>query len=145
MNDTILVMILSKIVIRKSKSAKLCALRAKNVLMCQCVLRAYVLTCQHVLRAHVLTCQRALRAHVLTCKRNLRAYLFTCQCALCTLVLMCLEWLRSSHVNVPRVLMYWRVNVAFELTCSRANMPWVPCTVCVTTWSPANMLCPLSK
>ena len=45
------------------------ALRAKNVLTCQRVLRAYVLKCQHALRAYVFTCQRAMRAYVLTCQR----------------------------------------------------------------------------
>ena len=50
------------------ESAKLRALRAKNVLACQSVLRAYVLSCQRALHAYVLTCLRALRAYVLTCK-----------------------------------------------------------------------------
>ena len=45
------------------------ALRAKNVLTSQRVLRAYVLKCQHALRAYVFTCQRALCAYVLTCQR----------------------------------------------------------------------------
>ena len=54
---------------RFKQSAKLRALRAKNVLACQHALRAYVLTCQRALRAYVLTCQRALRAYVLVCKR----------------------------------------------------------------------------
>ena len=35
--------------------AKLRALRAKNVLVCQRALRAYVLTCQRALRDYVLT------------------------------------------------------------------------------------------
>ena len=61
------------------ESAKLRALRAKNVLTCQRALRAYVLTCQHVLRAHVLTWQPALHAYVFTCQRALRAYVITCQ------------------------------------------------------------------
>ena len=51
------------------ESAKLRALRAKNVLTCQCVLRVYVLTCQRALHAYVLTCQRAFRTYVLTCQR----------------------------------------------------------------------------
>ena len=41
------------------ESAKLRALRPKNVLTYQRALRAYVLTCQRALRAYVLTCQRA--------------------------------------------------------------------------------------
>ena len=55
------------------ESAKLHALHAKNVLVCQHALRAYVpcvLTCSHALRAYVpcvLTCQCALCAYVLTC------------------------------------------------------------------------------
>ena len=38
------------------ESAKLRALRAKNVFACQLALRAYVLTCLRALRAYVLTC-----------------------------------------------------------------------------------------
>ena len=38
------------------ESAKLRALRAKIVLPCQRVLRAYLLTCQRALRAYVLMC-----------------------------------------------------------------------------------------
>ena len=60
------------------ESAKLRALRAKNVLACQRALRAYMPTCLRALRAFVLTCQRALRAHVLTCQNVLRAYVLTC-------------------------------------------------------------------
>ena len=51
----------------KHESAKLHALRAKNVLPCQRALRAYVLTCLRALRAYVLMCLRVLRAYVLTC------------------------------------------------------------------------------
>ena len=57
----------------ESESAKLRALRAKNVLTCQHDLRAYLLTCQRVVRAYVLKCQRALRSYVLTYQRALRA------------------------------------------------------------------------
>ena len=93
------------------ESAKLHALRAKNMLTCltylhahvpmclacSCVLRAYMLMCQRALRAYVLMCQRALLAYVpmylaclcLTCQRALRAYLLSCQCALHAYVLMC--------------------------------------------------------
>ena len=42
-----------------NESAKLRALRAKNVLTCQLALRTYVHMCQRALRAYVLTCQRA--------------------------------------------------------------------------------------
>ena len=38
------------------------ALRTKNVLTCQCVLRAYLLTWQRALCAYVLMHQRVLRA-----------------------------------------------------------------------------------
>ena len=50
------------------ESAKLRAMRAKNVLTCQRALCDYVLTCQRALRAYVLTCQRALCAYVLKCQ-----------------------------------------------------------------------------
>ena len=63
----------------KYEYAKLRALRAKNVLMCQRALRAYMLTSQRVLRAHVHTCQHVLRANVFSCQRALRAYVFTCE------------------------------------------------------------------
>ena len=83
-----------------AESAKLHALCAKNMLMCQSALRAYVRTCQRALRAYVLTCQFALRAYVLkcqrafrvyvlTCQRVLRPYMLTCQCALRACVLTC--------------------------------------------------------
>ena len=47
------------------ESAKLRALRAKNVLTCQRPLPAYRFKCQRTLRTYVLTHQRALRAYVL--------------------------------------------------------------------------------
>ena len=72
------------------ESAKLRALPAKNVLVCQRVLRAYVLTCQRALRAYLLTFLRALRAYVLTCLRALRAYVLT--------------YLACLRANVPCVL-----------------------------------------
>ena len=86
--------------LNKDESAKLRALRTKDVLTClralpayvltcQCALRAYVLTCQRALHAYVLTCQRVLRAYVLTCQRVLRAYVLTCQRALRAYVLVC--------------------------------------------------------
>ena len=46
-----------------AESAKLSAMRDKNVLTGQRALRAYVLTCQGALRAYVLKCQRALRTN----------------------------------------------------------------------------------
>ena len=94
------------------ESAKLRALRAKNVLTCQRALRAHVptcLTCQRALRAYVLTCLACLCAHVptglaclranvpcgLTCSRALRVYVLTCQCALRAYVLTCQRALRA--------------------------------------------------
>ena len=102
-----------------SESAKLRALRAKNVLMFQRVLRAYIPTCLACLRAHVSTCLACWCANVLcvfTCQRVFRAYV---QSALRVLVL---TW------NVPCVL-----------TCSRAHVPCVPCPLtgkvpCVLTY-----------
>ena len=67
--------VLQKLACVLEESAKLRALRAKNVLACQRALRAYVLTCQHALRAYVLTCLECLRAHVSTCLASLRARL----------------------------------------------------------------------
>ena len=48
------------------ESAKLGALRAKNVLKCQRALGTYALKCQCILRALVLTCQHDLRDHVIS-------------------------------------------------------------------------------
>ena len=96
------------------ESAKLRALRAKNVLTCQRALRAhvpYVPTCLACLRAHVscvlmcsranvlcvLTCQRALRAYVLTCLVCLRAHVPMCLACLCAHMPTCLACLRA-HV-----------------------------------------------
>ena len=66
----------------KNESAKLRALRAKNVLTYQRALRAYVLTCSRTNVPCVLTFSRAnvscvlmcSRAQMLTCQRALRAY-----------------------------------------------------------------------
>ena len=80
----------------------------------QLALRAYVLTLQRALCAYVLMCQRALHAYVLTCQRALRAHVPTC-----------FKCLHVSCVNMSCVLMYSRVNVVCDLTCLRANMPWV--------------------
>ena len=72
------------------ESVKLHALRAKNVLACQCALRAYVLTCLRALRAYTLTYLRALRASVLTCQRVLRAYVLTSKRAILNNVNSCI-------------------------------------------------------
>ena len=101
-----------------NESAKLLALRAKNVLTCQRALRVWVLLCQRALlaylRVHVPTCLVCLGAHVQTCFAWSRSH-----------VPMFLECLHVSRVNVPCVLIDSCVNVPCELTCSRANMPWV--------------------
>ena len=62
-----------------TESAKLRALRAKNVLTYQRNLRAYVLTCQRALHAYVLRCQCVLCVYMLMCQRALRAYVLTYQ------------------------------------------------------------------
>ena len=68
-----------------NESAKLRALRAKNVLTCQGALRAYVSTSQRALHAYVPTCLACLRANVScvpTCLACLRAHVpcvLTCQ------------------------------------------------------------------
>ena len=82
------------------ESAKLRALRAKNVLTCQRALRAYVLTCQRAFCAYVLTCQRALRASVLPCQL---LCVLACQLALCALradVPTCLACFARLHAHV---------------------------------------------
>ena len=94
-----------------AESAKLHALCAKNMLMCQSALRAYVRTCQRALRAYVLTCQFALCSSanvpfVLTCSRANVSCVLTCSRANVLCVLAC------SHANVPCLL-----------TCSCVNVP----------------------
>ena len=89
------------------ESAKLRALRAKNVFTCQPAFYAYVLTCQRAFRAHVPArhvCQRAFRAQVPTCHACLRTNV--------PCVPTCLECLCLSRVSIPCVLMYSHVNVA---------------------------------
>ena len=66
-----------KKVFLETESAKLRALRAKNVLVCQHTLRAYVLKCLRALCAYVLTCLRPVHAHVLTCQCVLYVYVLT--------------------------------------------------------------------
>ena len=80
------------------ESAKLRALRAKNVLTCQRVLRAYVLTCLAWLRAHVSTCYTCSRANMPTCFACLGAHVLTCLARLCTNVS---KWLASARAHVP--------------------------------------------
>ena len=92
-------------------------------LACSRALQAYVLTCQRALRASVITCQLVLRTYVITCQRSVRAHMptcFACSRANAFWVLTCLT---CQHA----LLIYSRVNGACELTCSRVNMPWVPC------------------
>ena len=86
------------------ESAKLRALRAKNVLTGRRVLHGYVATCQRVWRGYVLTFQRALRALVLTSHCALSAYvphMSTCLACLCTHVSTLLA---SSRAHVPPCL-----------------------------------------
>ena len=103
----ILMMIAQSFLLKKS--AKLRALRSKNVLACQLALRAYVLTCQRALRAHVPTCLACLRAHVPTCLACLHAHVRTCLECLRAHVLTCLACL-CAHVSCV-------------LTCSCVNVP----------------------
>ena len=90
------------------ESAKLRALRAKNVIPCQRALCAYVPTCLRALCAYVLTCQRALRGYVLTCLVCLRAHVPTC--------------FACSRTHMPCVLTCSCANAPCALTCSRGNV-----------------------
>ena len=86
-----------------TESAKLRALRAKNVLTCQHVLCAYMLPCQHALRDHVATC--------LACLSTNMPYVLTC-----------------SHAQVPTCfacLTYSRAHVSMCIPCALASVPWV--------------------
>ena len=121
------------------KSAKLRALRAKNVLTCQCTLLAYVLTCLTCSRAHVPACLACLRAHMRMCVACLRAHVQACFACSLAHVPMCLECLSASFVIMPCVLMYSCVNMACERTCSHA-LNRLPHTACVTTLSTANTI-----
>ena len=108
-----------------------------HVSTCHASLRAHLSTCLACLHAHVPTCLACLRAHMPMCSRaqvpsclsRLLSHVPTCIACLRTHVPTCLECLRASLVNMPWVRMYSCVNVACELTCSRANMPWVPCLI----------------
>ena len=91
------------------ESAKLCALRAKNVLACQSVLRAYVLSCQRALHAYVLTCLRALRAYVLTCKSAILIDVNSFIIQICYLYLGLKRGnIGEMHVN------YWNLSVCYK-------------------------------
>ena len=61
------IFIMTKIAFYNLETARLRAIRIKNVLMCQHANVPWVLTCSRALRAYVLTCSRALHAYVLTC------------------------------------------------------------------------------
>ena len=82
-------------------------------------------TCLACLRAYVPTCFVCLCAHVSTCLACLRAHVSTCLACSCAHVPTCFKCLHVSCVNMSCVLMYSRVNVVCDLTCLRANMPWV--------------------
>ena len=116
------------------ESAKLHALRAKDVLTCQRALRAYVvtwkrafhayvLTWQHTLRAYFFTCQCALRAYALTCQRALRALVFKCQHVLRAYVLTSQRGLGDAHV--PTCLESLASNGLHDnvITCRHALSP----------------------
>ena len=77
------------------ESAKLRALRAKNVLTCLRALRAYVLTCQRALRAYVLVCKRAIL-------NNVNLYI----------IQICWLYLRLKRANIGETLInYWDLLV----------------------------------
>ena len=108
------------------ESAKLCALRAKNVLTfqrtlpayvltCQRTLRAYVLKCQHIFHACMLTSQRALRAYVLMRQHVLHAYMLTCQSALHAHVSTCFTCSREKPGKVYNVCWYRSYTLTFLL------------------------------
>ena len=61
------IFIMTKIAFYNLETARLRAIRIKNVLMCQHANVPWVLTCSRALRAYVLTCSRALHPYVLTC------------------------------------------------------------------------------
>ena len=85
------------------------ALRAKNVLACQSVLRAYVLSCQRALHAYVLTCLRALRAYVLTCKSAILIDVNSFTIQICYLYLGLKRGnIGEMHVN------YWDLSVCYK-------------------------------
>ena len=96
----------------RHKSAKLLALRAKNALPCQRVLRAHVPTWLACSRAHVPMCLACLRAHVPTCLACLRTNVL---CVLTCLACLC--------AHVPCVFTCSHVNVPCVLTCSCVNLP----------------------
>ena len=82
-----------------NESAKLRALRAKNVL----------------------TCQGALRAYLSTSQRALRAYMLTCLACLCAHVPCVLTGSRANVSCVPTCLACLRAHVPCVLTCQRAS------------------------
>ena len=89
------------------ESAKLRALRAKNVLTCQRAFGAYLLMDLAFLRVHVATCLACLRAHVATCLACFRA----------RDVRPCV-----SLVSMHACLYTHVVNVACKLTCFRDHV-----------------------
>ena len=102
------------------EAAKLHALRAKNVLKCQRVLRADVITCLACLLAHVstclpcvFTCSRVNVVCMLTRSHDLSAHVPMCRACSRAYVPKCLECLRVSSVNTPCVLTYLCVNMVW--------------------------------
>ena len=119
------------------------------------------------------TCLASSRVHAPMCLECLLAFVSSAYVLLC-LSAYVLECLRFLCANVPCVLICSRANVPCVLTCTCANVPHVltrlcayvlgsqsglraqvvmcqhalsplPHKACVTTRSPANMLCLLSK
>ena len=102
---------------------------------CSCANMPCVLTCPPAMQAYMLTYQVPC---VLTCLHANVSCVLMCLRANAPCVLTCL---RVFHAHV---LMCQRVLRAYALTCQRALSP-LPHMTCVTMWSPANMLCLLSK
>ena len=90
------------------------------MLMSQGALHAFMFTCQRVLHTYI-----AFHTHMpmcLTCITWVLTYI-TCQHALCAYVITC-QCVLQAH----------------KLTC-QPSLSLLPHMICVTTWSPANMLC----
>ena len=101
-------------------------------------LRVHVQTCLKYLQAHFPTCFTCLRTHARMCLVWLSAHVPTClayphthvlTCFACSRVHVptCLECLRASRVNMSLRAYVLTSQRGLKLTCSCANMPWVPC------------------
>ena len=151
--------------LKNLEAAKLLALHA-YVLMCQCALHAYMLICLHTTVHCVLTCHCALRTYVLTCQRAfiayvlmlqcvLDTYVLTCQSALCAYALMCqctfcapmLRYQRTLSDYKPHVCLCTHMSLWLASSCGHLPtcLEFLASHSYVTLWSPANMLCLISK